>query len=174
MELEYLIFFLRSLKLKTFLEIFKQISRIWKTLFLHVIVLKMLKIVAIILSKYIFLQEIFFSHKKMTQENEIPLENPRGVLCRSYRTIWDRAEKEAGNETEQMRAHLTWIKITVFLLFKVYSVTRVWVCLTHGKLWPSQNFIHHWEPVVPLVLPDDNKVVTLCEFCLFCWLEIFL
>lgn len=57
-------FFLRNLELKSFLETFKQISRIWKTnlsLLVHVIVLKMLKNVAIISSKYIFLhQNLFF------------------------------------------------------------------------------------------------------------------
>lgn len=49
----------------------------------------------------------------MIQEKDIlnrlqPLEKPRTeVLCASYGTIQDRAEKEAGDEMEEMTAHLT-------------------------------------------------------------------
>lgn len=34
---------------------------------------------------------------------------------------------------------------------------------------PNTLHSHHGEPVVPLVLPNENKVVTFCEFCFVIW-----
>lgn len=136
----------------------------------------MLQNVAILCIKYIFLYGKYsFSQKKMIQEKDIlnrlkPIEKPRTeVLRASYGPMRDRAEKEAGDETEQLTVHLTWIKVAMFLHFKVHSVVRVWVCQTHWKLWPPQHVLHshHREPVVPLVLPDENKVETFFSVFFF-------
>lgn len=77
-----------------------------------------------------------------------------------------RQNRERSRIGEEMTVHLTWIKVSMFLHFMLYSVVRVLVCQIHWKFWSPQHILcsHRWQSFVPLVLSNENKVETFFFF----------